>query len=54
LHIAQGSLSELDTQLELAKRLGFINQETWKALDDKMIEEDKLLSDLIKFQKGAS
>ena len=29
LHIAQGSLSELDTQMELAKRLGYIDEGCW-------------------------
>ena len=51
LHIAQGSLSELDTQLELAKRLEYIDDVTWKRINDKLIEEDKLLSGLIKSQK---
>ena len=51
LHIAQGSLSELDTQLELANRLEFIDEITWKDLDKKFIEEDKVLSGLIKSQK---
>ena len=51
LRIAQGSLSELDTQLELARRLDFINDSTWKALDDKLIEEDKLLSGLLRSQE---
>jgi four helix bundle protein len=31
LHIAQGSLSELDTQIDLAKRLGFFNGESCTA-----------------------
>jgi len=53
LHIAQGSLSELDTQLELAKRLEFIDEITWKRLDDKLVEEDKVLSGLIKSQREA-
>ena len=26
VHFAQGSLSELDTQLEIAKRLGFLSE----------------------------
>ena len=51
LHIAQGSLSELDTQLELAKRLEFVDEITWKRLDDKLVEEDKVLSGLIRSQK---
>ena len=51
LHIAQGSLSELDTQLELEKRLEYIDQNSWKALDDKLIGEDKVISGLIRSQK---
>lgn len=51
LHIAQGSLSELDTQLELARRLGFIDDQKWKALDEKLTEEDKVLSGLIRSQR---
>ena len=51
LHIAQGSLSELDTQLELSKRLKFIDDATWKELDDKLQEEDRILSGLIRSQK---
>ncbi len=51
LHIAQGSLSELDTQLELSRRLGYIDKEEWKMLDDKMNKDDKMLSGLIISQK---
>lgn len=47
LHIAQGSLAELDTQLEIALRLRFIDQETWASMDSKLLEEDKMLSGLI-------
>jgi four helix bundle protein len=47
LHIAQGSLAELDTQLEIALRLRFIDQETWESMDSKLLEEDKMLSGLI-------
>jgi four helix bundle protein len=54
LHISQGSLSELDTQLELARRLEFIDEETWKDLDKKLLEEDKILSGLIRSQKDAT
>jgi len=53
LHIAQGSLSELDTQLELSRRLEFIDEDTWKWLDDKLIEEDKVLSGLMRSQREA-
>ncbi len=51
LHIAQGSLSELDTQLELAKRLNFLVSARWKILDEMMDRVDKMLSGLIRSQK---
>jgi four helix bundle protein len=51
LYISSGSLSELDTQLELAKRLEFMNDATWNQINEKLNEEDKILSGLIKSQK---
>ncbi len=44
LHIAQGSLSELDTQLELALKLGYIAQEPRQTIDSLLTEEDKIIS----------
>jgi four helix bundle protein len=32
LHLAQGSLSELDTQIELVRQLGYLDAETFRAL----------------------
>ena len=51
LYISLGSLSELDTQLELAKRLGYLTDEQWSFLDAKLSEEDKILCGLIKHKK---
>jgi four helix bundle protein len=48
LHIAQGSLSELDTQLELAKRLGYVDEQTQKSLNDRMERIDKTITGLIR------
>jgi four helix bundle protein len=48
LHIAQGSLSELDTQLELAARLGYIDNRDQNRLDEKMQRIDKLITGLIR------
>lgn len=48
LHIAQGSLSELDTQLEIAQRLKFTTQQSWTTMNTKLLEEDKMLSGLIR------
>jgi len=48
LHIAQGSLSELDTQLELAHRLGFLPETSWREIDSRMVQIDKMLTGLIR------
>jgi four helix bundle protein len=47
LHIAQGSLSELDTQVELARRLGYMDETSRKSLDERMERIDKTISGLI-------
>ena len=47
LHIAQGSLSELDTQLELASRLDYVDDVTLKRLDERMERIDKMITGLI-------
>lgn len=54
LYISSGSLSELDTQIEVAKRLGFLSHEQWTYLDEKLTEEDKVICGLIKHQKASS
>jgi four helix bundle protein len=51
LHMAQGSLSELDTQLELARRLKYLDEYTWIGLDEHMDRIDKMISGLIRRQK---
>jgi four helix bundle protein len=48
LHIAKGSLSELDTQLELARRLEYLGQMEWEMLDAQLERVDKMLSGLIR------
>lgn len=53
LHIAQGSLAELDTQLEISLRLKLIEQEHWMMMDAKLLEEDKMLSGLIQSLKNS-
>ncbi|MBI5316436.1 MAG: four helix bundle protein [Nitrospirae bacterium] len=54
LHMAQGSLSELDTQLELAKRLGYVEHDNWLIFDQQVERIDKMLSGLIRHQKANS
>ena len=48
LHIAQGSLSELDTELEVAKRLEYIDDQSWHHLDLEIERIDKMTSGLIR------
>lgn len=48
LYIASGSLSELDTQLELSNTLGFLDRPSWEQLDEKLLETDKVILGLIR------
>ena len=52
LHMAQGSLSELDTQLEVARRLAFFDGNTWESLDKLIQRVDKMLTGLIRHQSA--
>ena len=47
LSMAQGSLSELDTQLDLAKSLNYFNEYDIRETDDLLLRIDKMLSGLI-------
>ena len=51
LNIAQGSLSELDTQVELAQMLGYVVSERHRELMSKMTEISKMLFGLAKTLK---
>ncbi|MCP9469900.1 MAG: four helix bundle protein [Nitrospira sp.] len=53
LHMAQASLSEVDTQMEVARRLGYLDEADWQALDGRLERLDKLLSGLIRVQRMA-
>jgi four helix bundle protein len=48
LHIAKGSLSELDTQLEIARRLEYLDQTRWETLDERLERIDRMLSGLVR------
>lgn len=50
LHISQGSLSELDPQLEIAKRLESIRIKEWVDIDVQMGRIDKMITGLIRHQ----
>ena len=51
LYIALGSLSELETQLIISKRLGFIEETSYNDIQFKVERIRKLLTGLIKYQK---
>jgi len=46
LNIANGSLSEIDTQLEIALRLKYISEPNFSTIEEKIISVEKLLSGL--------
>jgi four helix bundle protein len=54
LHTAQASLSELDTQLDLSRALGYITMDSLAPIENLMEIVDKLLTGLIKSLKGAN
>jgi four helix bundle protein len=51
LYIARGSISEVDTHLEIALRLRFITQEMAASIETRMMRIDKMLTGLIQFLK---
>jgi four helix bundle protein len=52
LHVAQGSLSELDTHLEIARRLTYVSEEKASQVGLQMEKIDKMLTGLIKQQQS--
>ena len=48
LSMGQGSLSELDTQLELSVSLGFLDNEVLKEITNQLLRIDKMLTGLIR------
>lgn len=52
LHIAQGSLSELDTQFDIALSLKYLTEAERKNVDDLMIRIDKMLTGLIRSKRA--
>jgi len=51
LHVAQGSLSELDTHLEIALRLDYMKETFLQEVSTLMNDIDKMLTGLIKSLK---
>ncbi|MEO8399267.1 MAG: four helix bundle protein [Ignavibacteriaceae bacterium] len=48
LIVSKSSLSELDTQIELSKRLNFLPEKDFEYISNLIIDVDKLLSGLIR------
>jgi four helix bundle protein len=47
LTIARGSISEIDTHLEIVGRLGYVSPQNLDALDASLTELDRMLSGLV-------
>ena len=47
-YIAKGSLAELQTQIEIAFEIGYLNENTWKELCDRTQMIGRMLGSLIK------
>ena len=47
LHISMGSLFELETQLQIAQNLGYLNQDQHAVFEDDCREVERILSALI-------
>lgn len=54
LYISLGSLSELETQLELSQLLGLIDENALRDLNDNLLCIKQMLLGLIKFVKSKS
>ena len=52
LYISKGSLCELDTQLEICKRLNFISEEHFNNLQSDILEIKKMLESLISYRSN--
>jgi four helix bundle protein len=46
LNIAQASLSEIDTQIEISLRIGYVSQRVYEDAEARLTEVEKLLSGL--------
>jgi four helix bundle protein len=49
-YVAKGSLAELQTQLEIAFAIGYIDEAAFRRLDEKCASLGKMLGSLIKFR----
>lgn len=47
-YIAKGSLAEFRTQIDISYKIGYIEENIYKGLDDKAVEIGKMLGALIK------
>ena len=54
LYISLGSSNELDTHIQIANKLGYMNDEEYKGLDDMNSEINKMLRSLIFHRKQST
>jgi four helix bundle protein len=48
LNVVQGTLSELDTQMEIANRLDYISPDEFERMESELIQIQELLGGLIR------
>ncbi len=51
LYIARGSVSEIDTLLEIAQRLGYTQKESIGIIEQKLMDVDKIITGLLQSLK---
>lgn len=54
LHIAKGSLAELQTQIEIAHDIGYVNSLTVQDINEKCLKLGKMLGSLIKARSNTA
>ncbi len=54
MRIAQGSLSELRTQLEIASEVGYVDRERWRTGEDHCAKVGAMLTRLISARRNAT
>ncbi len=52
LNIAQASLSEIDTQLEISLKLNYLTDTTFRVMEEQLVQIQRLLSGLIRKIRG--
>jgi four helix bundle protein len=52
LNIAQGSLSEIDTQVEICKNMNYLDKDRYERIEIQLVEIEKMISGLSRSIRG--